>query len=96
MACHPASAEASARARASCWRLPGRREYRRLVSIWPMWAVQLARDGGGAEAAVQEPDVVGLALQDADDGGVDAPGRGDLPEQVGVLAGAGDRAAARR
>ena len=57
---------------------------------------QLARDGGGAEAAVQEPDVVGLALQDADDGAVDAAGRGDLPEQLGVLAGTGHRAAARR
>ena len=50
---------------------------------------QLARDGGRAEAAVQEPDVVGLALEDADDGAVDAAGRGDLPEQFGVLAGAG-------
>ena len=57
---------------------------------------ELACDGGGAEAAVQEPDVVGLALQDADDGGVDAAGRGDLPEQLGVLPGPGSRAAARR
>ena len=50
---------------------------------------ELARDGGGAKAAVQEPDGVGLALQDADDGAVDAAGRGDLPEQLGVLAGPG-------
>ena len=46
MACHPASAEASARARASCWRFPGRREYRRLVSIWPMWASSLPATAG--------------------------------------------------
>ena len=52
---------------------------------------ELACDGGGAEAAVQEPDVVGFALQDADDGAVDAAGGGDLPEQVGVLAGPGWR-----
>ena len=52
---------------------------------------QLARDGRGAEAAVQQPDVVGFALQDADDGGVDAAGRGDLPEQLGVLPGPGRR-----
>ena len=55
---------------------------------------ELACDGGGAEAAVQEPDVVGFALQDADDGAVDAAGGGDLPEQVGVLAGPGRRDAA--
>src|SRR6185437_2179697 len=42
-----------------------------------------------------EPDVVGLALQDAHEGGVDASGRGDLPEQPGVLAGGSDRAARR-
>jgi len=46
---------------------------------------QLARDSRGAEAAVQEPDVVGLALEHADAGAVDAAGRGDLPEQFGVL-----------
>ena len=56
---------------------------------------ELACDGGGAEAAVQEPDVVGLALEDADDGAVDAAGRGDLPEQLGVLAGPGRCDAAR-
>ena len=56
---------------------------------------QLACDSGGAEAAVQEPDVVGLALEDADDGAVDAAGRGDLPEQLGVLAGPGRGDAAR-
>ena len=56
---------------------------------------ELACDGGCAEAAVQEPDVVGFALQDADDGAVDAAGRGDLPEQLGVLAGPGWRDAAR-
>ena len=33
---------------------------------------QLACDGGRAQAAVQEPDVVGFALEDADDGAVDA------------------------
>jgi hypothetical protein len=48
---------------------------------------ELARDGGGAQAAVQEPDGVGLALQHADHAAVDATGGGDLPEQVGVLAG---------
>ena len=52
---------------------------------------ELACHGGCAEAAVQEPDVVGFALQDADDGDVDAAGGGDLPEQVGVLAGPGWR-----
>src|SRR5262249_14747368 len=56
---------------------------------------ELARDGRGAKAAVQEPDVVGLALQDTDDGAVDAAGRGDLPEQVGVLPGPGRGEAAR-
>src|SRR5262249_43802133 len=54
-----------------------------------------ARDGWGAEAAVQEPDVVGFALQDAKDGAVDAAGRGDLPEQFGVLSGPGRGDAAR-
>jgi hypothetical protein len=52
---------------------------------------ELARDGGSAEAAVQEPDRVGFALQDADHAAVDAAGRGDLPEQVGVLAGPAPR-----
>ena len=56
---------------------------------------ELACDGGGAEAPVQEPDVVGLALEDADNGAIDAAGRGDLPEQLGVLAGPGRCDAAR-
>jgi hypothetical protein len=57
--------------------------------------VQLARNRRGAQAAVQQSDVVGLALQDAHDGAVDAPGRGDLPEQFGVLARTGHSDAAR-
>jgi integrase len=36
---------------------------------------QLSRYSGSAQAAVQEPDVVGLALQDLDDGAVDTAGR---------------------
>jgi hypothetical protein len=56
---------------------------------------EFACDGGCAEAAVQEPDVVGFALQDADERAVDAAGRGDLPEQFSVLAGPGWRGAAR-
>src|ERR1035441_2132864 len=57
---------------------------------------EFACDGGGAEAAVQEPDGVGFALQDADHAAVDAAGGGDLPEQVGVLAGPYPRGAACR
>ena len=56
---------------------------------------QLACHRRSAQAAVQQPDIVGLALQDPDDSGIDTPGRGDLPEQVGILAGSGHRDAAR-
>ena len=96
MACHPASAEASARAGGELLAVPGAQGVAKVGLDLADVGVQLVRHGGGAEAAVQEPDVVGLALQDADDGGVDAAGRGDLPEQLDVLAGGSDRAARRR
>jgi hypothetical protein len=42
----PGAGQASARAQASCSRFPGRSEYRRLVSIWPMWASSLPATAG--------------------------------------------------
>ena len=96
MACHPASAEASARDRGELLAVPGAQGVAQAGLDVADVGFQLARDGGRAEAAVQEPDVVGLALEDADDGAVDAAGRGDLPEQLGVLSGTGWRSAARR
>ena len=92
MACHPASAEASARAAGELLAVAGAQGVPQAGLDLADVGFELARDGRGAQAAVQQPDVVGLALQDADDGGVDAPGRGDLPEQLGVLPGTGHRA----
>ena len=45
---------------------------------------ELGRDRGGAEPAVQEPDGVGLLLQDLHDGGVDVAGAGELAQQVAL------------
>ncbi len=45
-------------------------------------------------AAAQEPDSVSLALQHAEHAAIDAAGCGDLPEQVGVLAGSAPPASA--
>jgi len=56
---------------------------------------QLARDGRGAEGGGPGAGYCRLALQDPDDGAVDPAGRGDLPEQFGVLPGTGDRDTAR-
>ena len=53
--------------------------------------LQLGGDGGGAEAAVQQPDRVGLALQGTDHDGVDVARGGDLPQQVGLLSRPGAR-----
>ena len=46
---------------------------------------ELGRDRGGAEPAVQEPDGVGLLLQDLHYCGVDVAGAGELAQQVALL-----------
>ena len=71
MACHPARAEASARTRGELLAVAGAQGVAQAGLDVADVGFELGRDGGGAEAAVQQPDGVGLALQDADDDGVD-------------------------
>ena len=43
---------------------------------------ELGGDGGGAEPTVQQPDGIGLVLEDLDNRGVDVAGAGDPAQQL--------------